>query len=199
MPSLIDPVIARRIKLVGFDVDGVLTDAGVYIGRVGGQTAEFKRFDIQDGVGIRLLRSAGLTVVFVSGRVSEATELRARELQVDELIQDDAAKKLPAFEGILARRRLTFAECAFAGDDLPDLPLLARVGLPIAVANAVAEVKAAAAWETTTRGGHGAVREIAEALLRAQGSWDAEVRRYLVERGEEGERVDAGAHATQPR
>ena len=199
MPSLIDPVIARRIKLVGFDVDGVLTDAGVYIGRVGGQTAEFKRFDIQDGVGIRLLRSAGLTVVFVSGRVSEATELRARELQVDELIQDDAAKKLPAFEGILTRRRLTFAECAFAGDDLPDLPLLARVGLPIAVANAVAEVKAAAAWETTTGGGHGAVREIAEALLRARGSWDAEVRRYLVERGEEGERVDAGAHATRSR
>ncbi len=198
MPS-IDPVLAKRVKLVGFDVDGVLTDGGVYIGQVGDRSAELKRFHIQDGIGIRLLRSAGLTVVFVSGRVSPATTLRARELEVDELVQDDAAQKLPAFQEILTRHRLAFADCAFAGDDLPDLPLLTRVGLPIAVANAVAEVQAVAAWRTTTAGGHGAVREIAEGLLRAQGRWDAEVRRYLAERGEEGERLDAGAHAARSR
>jgi len=199
VPNSLDPVLARRVKLIGFDVDGVLTDGGVYIGRVGDHGAEFKRFDIQDGVGIRLLRSAGLPVVFVSGRVSEATTLRARELEVDELVQDDAARKLPAFQAILARRRLTFADCAFAGDDLPDLPLLTRVGLPIAVANAVAEVRAAAVWQTATPGGHGAVREIAETLLRAQGRWDEQLRRYLVERGEEGERLDAGIRATGSR
>src|SRR5213595_2276159 len=140
---MIDAALARRLKLVGFDVDGVLTDNGVYLGMVGDHPVEFKRFHIQDGLGIRLLQTAGLAVVWVSGRESAATALRARELAIDEVIQDPSARKLPLFEALRERRGLAWEECAFVGDDLADLPLLTRVGLPIAVPNAVAEVKAA--------------------------------------------------------
>ena len=181
---MIDPALARRITLVGFDVDGVMTDGGVYVGRVADHAVELKRFDIQDGIGVRLLRMAGLTVVLVSGRVSEATALRARELQVDEVIQDDRAAKLPAFEALLARRGAGWDACAFLGDDLPDLPLLRRVALPAAVANAVPEVRAAARVVTGASGGRGAVREFADALLRARGELDGLVERYLQERGD---------------
>jgi len=187
---VIDAALARRLKLVGLDVDGVLTDNGVYIGMVGDHPVEFKRFHIQDGIGVRMLRSAGLAVVWVSGRESAATALRARELGVDELIQDSTARKLPAFEGLLARRRLGWEQCAFVGDDLADLPLLARVGLPIAVANGVAEVKAAARFVTTVPGGQGAVREVAELILKARGEWDDLVNKFFVERGD----APHGAH-----
>src|SRR6266568_2397221 len=138
---MIDAALAHQLKLVGFDVDGVLTDNGIYLGLVADHPVELKRFHIQDGLGIRMLQSAGLSVLWVSGRESAATALRARELAVDELIQDPTARKLPAFEALLERRALTWNECAFVGDDLADLPLLNRVGLPIAVANGVAEVK----------------------------------------------------------
>src|SRR5881398_3756434 len=138
---MLDAALARRLKLVGFDVDGVLTDNGVYLGMVGDHPVEFKRFHIQDGLGIRLLQTAGLAVVWVSGRESAATMLRARELAVDEVIQDPTARKLPVFEALLERRGLAWEECAFVGDDLADLPLLTRVGLPIAVANGVTEVR----------------------------------------------------------
>jgi len=187
---VIDAALARRLKLVGLDVDGVLTDNGVYIGMVGDHPVEFKRFHIQDGIGVRMLRSAGLAVVWVSGRESAATALRARELGVDELIQDSTARKLPAFEGLLARRGLDWEQCAFVGDDLADLPLLARVGLPIAVANGVAEVKAAARFVTTAPGGQGAVREVAELILKARGEWDDLVNKFFVERGD----APHGAH-----
>ena len=140
---MLDAVLARRLRLVGCDVDGVLTDGGIYLGQIGGQPAELKRFDIQDGIAVRLLHGAGIVVVLVSGRVSQATALRARETGVDEVIQDDAARKLPAFEALLARRGIDFAECAYVGDDLVDLPLLRRVALPIAVPNARPEVRAA--------------------------------------------------------
>ncbi len=103
---MIDAVLARRLKLVGFDVDGVLTDNGIYLGLVADHPVELKRFHIQDGLGIRMLQSAGLSVLWVSGRESAATALRARELAVDELIQDPTARKLPAFEALLERRRL---------------------------------------------------------------------------------------------
>jgi 3-deoxy-D-manno-octulosonate 8-phosphate phosphatase (KDO 8-P phosphatase) len=190
---VLDATLARRLRLVGFDVDGVLTDGGVYLGRVGDHAVELKRFDIQDGMAVKLLRAARLTVVVVSGRVSEATTLRAREIEVDEVVQDDAAAKLPAFEAILARRGIGFDECAFAGDDLADLPLLTRVAFPIAVANAVAEVKAAARHITSAPGGRGAAREIAETILKARGDWDGLVRQYLEERG------DAARHGARSR
>ena len=132
MPShVIDAALARRLKLVGLDVDGVLTDNGVYIGMVGDHPVEFKRFHIQDGIGVRMLRSAGLTVVWVSGRESAATALRARELGVDELIQDPTARKLPAFEALLARRGLTWEDCAFVGDDLSGCDAIDFVGMPL--------------------------------------------------------------------
>ena len=120
---------------------------------------------------------AASAVVLVSGRISEATTLRAREIGVDDLIQDDATRKLPAFEGVLARRGVGFEECAYVGDDLIDLPLLRRVALPIAVPNARPEVRAAAHYVTTAPGGQGAVREIAETILQARGVWDAELNR----------------------
>ena len=187
--AMIDATLARRIKLVGLDVDGVLTDAGVYIGQIEGQRVEFKRFDIQDGLGVMLLRRAGIAVAIVSGRHSDATTLRARELNVDELVQDNDARKLPAFEAILTRRALDWDACAFVGDDLADLPVLKRVALPVAVANAVPDVHALARYVTRAMGGQGAVREVAEVILRARGDWDALVADYLKERGDAGQRV----------
>jgi 3-deoxy-D-manno-octulosonate 8-phosphate phosphatase (KDO 8-P phosphatase) len=178
----IDRDVACALRLVGFDVDGVLTDGGVYVGRVADHPVEFKRFDIQDGLGVLLLRAAGIAVVLVSGRQSEATTIRAREIGVDDVIQDDAARKLPAFEAIMARHGVGFDACGFAGDDLADIPLLSRVALPIAVANAVPEVKSVASFETRTPGGRGAVREVAEAILKARGVWDDLVHDYLAER-----------------
>lgn len=183
----LDPVLAHRLRLVGFDVDGVLTDGGVFLGLVDDRPVEFKRFDIQDGLGIKLLQMAGLTVVFVSARASAATLARARELRVDEVIQHH--HKLPAFEALLARRQLPWDDCAFVGDDLPDLPVLRRVAWPVAVANAVAEVRGAAALVTRAPGGAGAVREVVEVLLRARGAWDQLLEEYLRQRGETG--VDA--------
>ncbi|MEE9533875.1 MAG: HAD hydrolase family protein [Acidimicrobiia bacterium] len=180
---MIDPETARRIKLVGFDVDGVLTDAGVYTGMAGNEPVEFKRFDIQDGVGMRLLREAGMKTAIVSGRISRATALRAEELEIDEVFQDDGAQKLSAFEEILARHGLSWEEAAFVGDDLPDLPLLTRVGLPVAVVNAVPEVRDVAQYVTKMPGGRGAVREFIEVLLRARGEWETAVERYVNARG----------------
>ncbi len=179
---MLDAALARRLKLVGFDVDGVLTDGGVYVGQAADQPVELKRFHVNDGLAIKLLRDAGLVVVFVSARRSEATELRARELKVDELVQDN--HKLPAFEAMLARRGVTWDESAFVGDDIPDLPILRRVALPIAVANAVPEVKAAVRLVTAAAGGQAAVREVAEIILKARGVWEELVQQYLQERGD---------------
>jgi 3-deoxy-D-manno-octulosonate 8-phosphate phosphatase (KDO 8-P phosphatase) len=133
-------------------------------------------------LGVKFLRQAGLCVVLVSARRSDATDLRARELKVDEVVQDN--QKLAAFATILARRGVEWDETAFVGDDLADLPLLTRVALPIAVANAVPEVKAAAALVTRRAGGDGAVREVAETILKARGVWDDLVQQYLQERGD---------------
>ncbi|GBD33350.1 MAG: hypothetical protein KatS3mg081_0462 [Gemmatimonadales bacterium] len=181
---MIDPELARKIRLVGLDVDGVLTDGAVYMGVVAGESCEFKRFDIQDGIGIKLMQDAGIRVVLLSGRESPATLVRARDLGIGDVIQDDSARKLPAFERLLDRLGIGFEEAAFVGDDLPDIPVLRRVGLPVAVPNAAGEVKELARYTTRARGGFGAVREFAEALLRARGEWERLVERYLRERGE---------------
>lgn len=181
---MLDAAIARRLKLVALDVDGVLTDNGLYLGVVGDHPVELKRFHIQDGLGIRMLQSVGLLVAWVSGRESSATVARARELSVDELIQDPTARKVPALEALLTRRNLTWQQCAFVGDDLADLPVLARVGLSVAVANAVPEVKEAAQFVTRTPGGSGAVREVAELILKARGEWREFLTTYFVERGD---------------
>lgn len=167
---------------MGLDVDGVLTDNAVFVGQVEGRRAEFKRFDIQDGLGIGLLKTMGIPVIFVSGRESPATALRADELGIDDVVQDRGARKVPAMARILERRGIGWDEVAFVGDDLADLPVLHRVGLPIAVANAVDEVKEIAAFVTGASGGHGAVREVVEMLLRARGMWEDAMNLYLAER-----------------
>jgi len=172
---------ATRVRLLGLDVDGVLTDNGVYIGPVAGGRVELKRFNIQDGLGLILLKTAGLPVVWVSGRSSEATSLRAAELRVEELLQVPGPEKAAAFEQVLERRGIGWEEVAFVGDDLADLPILRRVGLPIAVANAVPDVKQIAAYTTHAAGGHGAVREVVEALLRGRGEWATILERYFAE------------------
>jgi 3-deoxy-D-manno-octulosonate 8-phosphate phosphatase (KDO 8-P phosphatase) len=172
---------ACRVRLLGLDVDGVLTDNGVYIGPVAGDRIELKRFNIQDGLGLILLKTAGLPVVWVSGRSSEATALRAAELRVEELLQVPGPEKVAALEQVLERRGIGWEEVAYVADDLADLPILRRVGLPIAVANAVPDVKQVAAYTTQAAGGHGAVREVVETLLRARGEWAAILERYFAE------------------
>jgi 3-deoxy-D-manno-octulosonate 8-phosphate phosphatase (KDO 8-P phosphatase) len=173
---------AARVQILALDVDGVLTDNGIWIGPVAGERVELKRFDIQDGLGLRLLRTAGIPVLWLSGRHSEATTLRAEELRVDELLQVPGPKKLDALAQVLSRRGLDWDAVAYVGDDLADLPIMRRVGLPIAVANAVPEIRDVAAAVTTATGGHGAVREIAEALLKGRGVWADMLERYFSER-----------------
>ncbi len=173
---------ARRVRLVAFDVDGVLTDGGIYLGAAGAQPVELKRYDIQDGLGIYFLKRAGLLTAIVTGRVSESVRMRARELDVDHLAQDPQAQKLPALQRIARESGVTLEEIAFVGDDFPDVSVMRRVGLPVAVGNAVAEVRACATHTLTRTGGAGAVREFVELLLQARGEWDAVVARYVAER-----------------
>lgn len=179
---LIAPEVARRIRIIGLDVDGVMTDGGIYLGSVGDATHEFKRYDIQDGIGIHFLKRAGLRLAIVTGRVSESVRLRARELEIDDVAQDANAQKLPAFLEILKRHGVQPADAAFIGDDFPDLALLKIVGLPVAVGNAVPEVRAVCSLRLTRTGGAGAVREFAELLLKARGEWKAVSDAYVAER-----------------
>lgn len=180
---MFDVELAKRIRLVGFDVDGVLTACDAWIGEVAGARVEFKRFDIQDGFGFRLLRQGGVDVAWVTGRGSASTLLRAAELQVTTVLTVDAAGKVPALEAVLAERGIGWDEVAFVGDDIPDIPVLRRVGLPIAVANARAEVKAACRYVTAARGGEGAAREVVDRLLKSRGVFDAIVADFLAQAG----------------
>ena len=180
----LDPALAKRIRLVAFDVDGVMTDAGVFLGVAGSSRIEMKKFSTQDSVGIKLLMATGIEVVIVSGRVSEATAIRASELGITEVIQVPEARKLPPFRALLERSGVEFDEVAFVGDDLPDIPVMRLVALPVGVGNAVAEVHALAKFSTQRFGGDGAVREFAEVLLKARGEWDHAIYHYLVERGD---------------
>ena len=178
----IDAGKASRVRILALDVDGVLTDNGIWIGPIAGQRVELKRFDIQDGLGLRLLSTAGLPVIWVSGRRSEATTMRAEELRVDELLQVPGPEKLAALREVLTRRGLAWEDVAYVGDDLADLQVMRRVGLSIAVANAVPEIRAVADCVTSAPGGHGAVREIVDALLKARGVWPEMLERYFTER-----------------
>lgn len=170
----LDCDVADDIRLVILDVDGVLSDGGIYLwADAAGARREAKRFDAQDGLAIKLLMMAGIEVIIVSGRYSEATAMRADELGVTECHQDPAARKLPLVTDILSRRGFAWNEVAMMGDDLADIPVLRRVGLPVAVANAVPEVRSVARAVTKSGGGKGAVREFTRALLKAQGRWDS--------------------------
>ena len=178
----LDPALARRIRLVGLDVDGVLTDGGIYLGDVDGAPLELKRYDIQDGLGVHFLHAAGLQVAIVTGRVSESVRLRAAELRVDEVAQDAMARKLPALLAILERRGIAPEEVAFVGDDFPDMGILRVVGLPVAVGNAVPEVRAVSRLQLNRSGGRGAVREFAEILLKVRGEWEQVWEEYVASR-----------------
>lgn len=179
----VDPEVAREIRLVSLDVDGVLTDGGLWVERsVLGDLAEIRRFHVLDGLGIRLLQQAGIEIALVSGKPSGAVEARAEELEIREVHLGYPFGKVAAIQGILWRREWEWSQVAHLADDLADLAVLERVGLPAAVANAVPEVREAAAWRGAVRGGEGAVREFARALLEARGDWETQVERF-VQRG----------------
>ena len=165
---------ARKARLLMMDVDGVLTD-----GRIiqDGHGHELKVFDVKDGHGIVMAHRAMLRTALISGRESETITRRAEELGI-ELVFQKIWNKLEVYEKILVDTELTHDEVAYIGDDLIDIPLLRRVGLAVAVADAVDEVKAAAHLITERPGGQGAVREVIELILRAQGHWDSLLERY---------------------
>ena len=178
MPAKISAAIrqrAARIKLFLCDVDGVLTDGSVFIGGA----REFKRFNIRDGLGLVLARRAGLKIGWVSARPSPATKLRADELKIHFLVQQgDRVSKTGAIEELLIREKLDWSEVCFVGDDIVDLGPLQRAGFSVAVADGVAEAKAAAHFVTRAAGGRGAIREVLEIILRAQGKWKPFVAHY---------------------
>lgn len=185
MPDAIEIAadVAGAVRLVILDVDGVMTDGGIYLGvTASGEMLEAKRFEITDGLGVWMLQQAGIEVAIVTGRSSEVVAMRARELSIREVHQDPRARKLPVVRDMLERRRLEWQNVAYLSDDLADIPVLRRVGLPVAVANAVPEVRAIARWRTSRSGGNGAVREFAEALLKARGEWEGVLDGYLRER-----------------
>ena len=165
----------KRVKLFLCDVDGVLTDGTIFIGG----EREFKRFSIRDGLGIVLARRAGLKVGWVSARPSQATRMRAEELKVDFLVQQgDNLSKTAAVENLLSQEKLNWEDIAFVGDDIIDLGPLTRAGLAVAVGDGMAEPKAAAHYVTHALGGQGAVREVLELILKAQGKWAGFVENY---------------------
>jgi 3-deoxy-D-manno-octulosonate 8-phosphate phosphatase (KDO 8-P phosphatase) len=179
-PRPVPAELARRVRLLILDVDGVMTDGGIYLGATdAGERVETKRFDIQDGLGIRLVQDAGIEVAIVTGRESHAVRLRAEELGIAHCHQDPSAAKLRIVAALLERLGVSWEDTAFLGDDLPDLPILRRVGLPAVVGNATPDARAWALWHGRRHGGHGAVREFAEALLQARGEWAERVEAYV--------------------
>ena len=156
---------AAKIRLAGFDVDGVLTDGSLCLGDSG---EEYKVFHTRDGQGLVMLRECGIGIAIISGRSSRAVEERMVQLGIIHIYQGQE-NKLAVFETLLATLGLEPSEVAYVGDDLPDLPVMRRVGLAIAVADAHPLVQQHAHWQTRLPGGRGAVREVCELLLEAQG------------------------------
>ena len=164
-PAALDSAL-KRIRLFLCDVDGVLTDGSVFIG---GQE-EVKQFNIQDGLGLVKLRREGFKVGWISSRPSPATARRARELKIDFLRQEKGGK-VCVVERLLAKTGFRWEEVCYMGDDIVDLGVLQRAGVAVVVANAVAEARAVADYITWAGGGHGAVREVVELILKAQNKW----------------------------
>ena len=164
-----------KVKLLLCDVDGVLTNATVLIGN----DTEYKTFNILDGLGMRILQREGIKVGWVSNRPSSATEQRATELKIDFLHQQDG-NKVAGADAIVKRAGVSWGDVCFVGDDLVDLGVLRRAGFAVVVANAIDEAKALAHHVTKARGGEGAVRELAELILKAQNKWQRVVQNYSV-------------------
>lgn len=165
-----------KIQMLVMDVDGVLTDGTVIINSDG---SEGKNFSIVDGHGVKLWHRAGFDTAIISGRPSGATTVRAKQISIGYVLQG-CKKKLPAFEELLEKVSLTADQVAFIGDDLLDLPIVRRAGFGVAVSNAVDELKDAADYITTRKGGDGAVREVIEYILKNNGKWQDLMGRYLV-------------------
>jgi len=168
---------AARIRLLLFDVDGVLTDGRVVVHADG---TESKVFGIRDGIAIVWAQRAGLQVGFLSARTSATTPHRAAQLGVT-IVHQGVPTKLEGYERIVADARVADAEVAYMGDDIVDLAVLARVGLSAAPADAVGQVRSAVDWVSSAKGGRGAARELIETVLRAQDRWDAIVASYAGE------------------
>ncbi len=166
---------AAKVKLVILDVDGVLTDGRIVLGCFGD---ELKFFDIQDGHGMVMLHRAGFKTVLITGRKSRINLKRAKEMKVGKVYQN-AHDKLKIFEKTLKKFHVSAEEICCVGDDLIDLPVLRRAGFSVAVKNAVEEVRQAAHYVTEREGGRGAVREITDLLLKAQGLWTEATERYF--------------------
>lgn len=160
-----------RIRLIAFDVDGVLTDGRILLT----ERDEWKSFHVRDGVAIRLAQKAGIQVAFLSGRSSAAVDRRAADLEVRWVTQG-SRDKIADFHRILERAGVTIEEAAFVGDDLPDLPLLRRVGLSACPADAAEEVRRDVDYVCRTAGGYGVARELIEYILRRRGEWEGSVR-----------------------
>jgi 3-deoxy-D-manno-octulosonate 8-phosphate phosphatase (KDO 8-P phosphatase) len=183
--SFDEDVLARaaRVRLLLMDVDGVMTD-GTYWSVPDGQggLAEIKAFDSQDGIAFQWLRRFGIQAGVISGRVSVATAERARSAGFAHVYQGHT-EKIPILEEILEKAQLQAEQVGYVGDDFTDIVVMHRVGLAVATANAKPEVKAEAHWVTTSPGGHGALRDVVELLLKAQGRWEEILRHYEIGRG----------------
>lgn len=166
---------AARIRLLALDVDGVLTDGRLYFSEDG---QELKTFDTQDGHGIKMLQQAGVVCAIITGRTTKLVERRARNLGIAHLLQG-REDKLVALRELIAPLGITLDEVAYAGDDWPDLPAIRAAGLGVAVANAHIAVREHADYVTALEGGRGAVRELCDLLLKAQGRYDAALAPYL--------------------
>ncbi len=166
---------AKDIKLVIFDVDGVLTDGSIIIGDDG---EEYKAFHSRDGHGMRLLQYTGVEIAIITGRTSKVVEHRMNSLGINHLYQGQKVK-LPAFEDLIERLGLKPEQCAYVGDDWVDLSIMSRVGLAIAVQDADALVKKHAHWITPTKGGKGAAREVCELIMEGQGTLQDQIERHF--------------------
>lgn len=183
MPNLSAASRARKIKLLLFDVDGVLTDGKIYVFPVPSEArpsivVEAKGFSAHDGAGISLARIGGLKTGLITRRTSETVALRARDLKL-EYVYQGSMDKLQAFHEILQKEGISASQAAFVGDDVIDLPPMQNCGLSIAVANARSEVKKSAHWVTPHAGGEGALRDAIEYILKAQGKWKQAVAQYV--------------------
>lgn len=165
---------AQNIKLIIFDVDGVMTDGGIYIGENG---ELYKPFFCRDGLGITLAHRAGLKTAIITGRKSKQLAFRADELHITEVFQGHQDKRA-AYRALKEKLKLSDEQIGYVGDDLIDLPVLLQVGLPMAVRDAVIEVRQAALLTSSFPGGHGAIRELIEFILKAQGKWDSLLQEY---------------------
>jgi 3-deoxy-D-manno-octulosonate 8-phosphate phosphatase (KDO 8-P phosphatase) len=177
-PSVLEK--AAKIRLLLMDVDGVLTDAKLYnVPDAQGNMVETKGFDAQDGISLQWLSWKGFKTGVISGRISPATEVRAKQCRMTYIYQGHI-EKIPILEEILRDSGIPRDEVAYIGDDLTDVVIMNRVGLAIATANARPEVKRCANYVTGQPGGSGAVREVVEMLLRAQGHWEWLMKKYEV-------------------